>query len=1765
MDGQAVNNGDLGAAFLENLDDKESGSETKSFEADLEQLHIIDDDFEQPDGQRSSLSLDDDGGTHFDVHSQDGVIRRGGSLRETNISPSLQGISEDNDILFNPLQRLNFDDDDYVDDDEGENQVDDNGIDDGIEVPDCGLDNDSLDDRDYLHHRPAVHGSDLTEQGAYGGVLVAHDQGQNIRIIEGHDSSLLDDGGNSPYGFSFLHTQMVQIPVMSPVNSNVANSNRLEEDSHNLYDSLEREDGPNQYSDSADTHGHVLENNTSEYFSAGSMNLMSTNSQTADNELLWAQDESSENDNYLTHSQQHYQHSSEQQSPPRNFQVDPSGIFVAKRRGTSFLSESNLGGYGDSHSNEEDNTDALSIELSEEGLLQNTQTYAQPVSSIATVNGAVHHLPAQKEWSAWSQPSSIAQASGFDLADPFRGSQPNSQPKNLARSQAPFNVNMDLNSEGDGLDTQDKRQAGAGSSTTVNNQNQSAVEPKLPKKSLNSKVQLRRPAVQGSASSGDTRKTVVVNQRPPLQNNVTAVKKTSSFCKSGNLVDKSSKGNGGIIGQKNRPEPAKGVTVMPMPSSCPQPKPSLDNMSMSGHISLISTNSRVSGVGKESHLAVKALSARAANQSPTTDNSNISTLQRDDSLQGEFGISSSNLSNTANSLPTHHLQASQSFDRIRPSAGQNHSELRASQSFNKPQSASGSLHTSAQNLTVASDHTMGPSAHLLPPHPADFRRLASASTSLQESHQAVNPQHRDQTQQVLHSGFGASLQRSHSGFPVQAPINLRESASLESNHYPQNRVVLEGFKWQNTKSSQHSGPALVQHAHINSDIQGMEEVRNQLQNVLVVGTDSACASVTDHVSFDHSDTVSEIFNSDQQVKRHLHFDTDLSSLIGNSQDDMSDILENFPTFSSKMFLEMSSITNRNETSVYGENQYLRDSLEKEKYRRKHCEEHIQKLNAKLLEVQQQLAVAISTDKRKDLMIEQLDRQLAKVVEGWKKREIEKDEFLKVVTHEKEQIEETLQSQQNMINSFERELAQTVEQLRSEKERSNEIIHDLKEELKEYMQEKQHAEKMLDSERQKFAGVLAEWKDITESRDKAEKRAQQAEEKLLEEQQLLSKTEQEFLTKINEVKEANQKVINMEKIKLEEQKKKMEEVMAERDELKTELKKIALDLEQLIREKESQKVEMAILEAKFETAQRKLEADLHAQMEKEIADQASEFHTRIETALEAAADRHHKQVSELQSQHQRDLERHATTMNEERLKREEEHRKQICELEEKLQVMRTENHSLRQSKIKLESQRVEILTKLQFMMQSQWNEAVSLLVSTPQKKSLNSSFMSSHAGSGHSGPLAPVMPAPDINTPVTSLNLVTSVPFSSTAQGLGTHAVETTSLPETKIVQSGSETETLDRGEELNRMNRVEEYLQQLNQHMELPPNKSDAHVSDVNNSPDYSAYCSTNTSGKVTHSFSTSGSDYLLQQQHKDHALVLPEFRNSLEYRDREEYLNKPSNNLNQSQLPRVHGYITGQSGKTIITSVGPTITDHSLGGQTIQDLSFQALPMRSPQQSSSRFNPDLSHQSGRSETDSGANHQLVTSNGHHPFTPPQQHPHSMNYPHHQQHECQKQQSSPLPASRHNQNTLFSNGQSCKEGRQLTGDFGDQRTHKVASIVSGDKNLYSPDSPTCSSSPSVTHSDHWSPGNAASARPFYVNNAGNTLTMQSPVRNHMTRSIEGMESPVKKYKPRAGQTLRITGSLNDSLSPPVKQTSNRLQHDDNMSDADGSINDPDRQ
>ncbi|CAL1547612.1 unnamed protein product [Lymnaea stagnalis] len=1774
MDGQAENDGVTGAYLVtsednEGVEYENSGLETAYIGANMEQLHAQEDDFEQPDGQRNSLSLDDDGGTHFDFHSQECVVRRTGAIRDA--SPTLQGASHDNDMMFNPLQRLNFDDEAFVDDDvqeddDAENEDDEVDNEDCVEAQGHMVNNISLGEREYMHHRPAVNGSDLAEQGACGGGMLAHDQGQNIRIIEGHDSSLLDDGGNSPYGFNFLQTQMIQLPAMSPVGSGHAHNSRLEDESHNLYDSLEREDGAHHYEDSDE---NVLENNTSEYFSAGSMTLMAANSHGPDSDALWAQDENSDHGTYLTHSQQHFQHSldpnnAQQLSPPRNFQVEAVGIFGAKRRGGAFMGEGNMGGYGDTQSNEEDNTDALSLELSEEGLLQNTQTYAQPVhsaptnsascSSMQAGRGDLGHHHTHKDWNS-NWPQANGQPGGYEVTENSRSL--NSQPKNLARSQSLLkNEPGESHDEGDGVDTQvDRRQAGAGSSALASDQNQSAGDSiKAAKKPVNNKVQPRRPAVQGSASSGDNRRTGAANPRPLVQNPPGPVKKTNSALRPCNLAEKAPKGNTGVR-SKNGGEPAKGNNGGLSSTANPQSRPQSGHTSASSHtlsnmasMTNVSTNSRVSGVGKESHMTSSTQGRMAGQVISNADNNYSSILPQREDLGPLEAAHLSTSNGSQSTMPQHsYPQTSHSFDRIRVSSNQHPLDLRASQSFNKPRSSCSSVHSSYQNLSIQGDHTGDSQTNVqnLPPRPNENHNRGNTS---------VGSHHRPPHQ--AYGGQGLPLQRTQSGFPIQPPYSqLGGSAGQDSSHLTYHSQM-DGFKRAALKLPECVSQSGSHHGHLDNDIQGMEEVRGHLHSIL--HADISSTSLADHTGFDHSDASSEVQSSDQGIKRQLHFDTDLSSFIGNNaQDDMSDILENFPTFSSKMFLDMPGVSNRSETTIQGENQYLRDSLAKERYRRKHCEEHIQKLNAKLLEVQQQLAVAVSTDKRKDLMIEQLDKQLAKVVEGWKRREAEKDEFLRAVTKEKELIEDSLQTQQNMINNFERELAQTVDQLRAEKESSSHTISSLRDELYEAQREREHAQDVLEADREKFAVMTAEWNDLTDSRDQAEKRAQEAQERLCKEQEKWLTKEQELLAKITEVKEANQKVINMERVKLEEHKRKREEVTGQCEELKTELKKAILDMEQLAREKESQKVEMAIMEAKFESAQRKLEADLHSQMEKEIADQAAEFHARIETALEEASDRHRKQVSELNVRHQREMERLTSAMNEDRLKREEDCRKQLSELEEKLEEVRTENHSLRQSKIKLESQRMEILAKLQFMMQSQWNEAVTLLVSTPQKKSLNGSFLSSQSG----GQLASAMAVTDGNTSVTSLNLVTSGPAALTGQGMEGHCREATSSPRAQTLADTVATATGGlagrEGEEINRMDRVEEYLQRLTHNMEIPMTRNDLQVSDL--SREHISLSSTTAPSKLT--LANPGGDHYQQ------GTAVSDVSASFQTHQRGfDFQNKLSNNLNQSQLPRVHGYVTGQTGKTLITTGGHVGGGHLMGGQratSMQELSYQALAMRSPQQSSSRVNTDLSSQSSRTSVDRTpptGHPYLINSSYGTGFAPTHLDPCSPSRP-------QERHFSPRHGPpRQIQNMSYSNSLS-HQGRQLAGDYGDNKTVKVAANAAGNKNLYSPDSPTFTSSPSEVQSEHWSPGNAAASRPFFPNNSGTTASMltttSSPAHGGLTRSFDGINSPAKKYRTKPGQPPRISDSFNESLSPPVKQTADR-QQGDNRSESGSSSHDPDR-
>ncbi|XP_060072945.1 protein lava lamp-like [Ylistrum balloti] len=503
------------------------------------------------------------------------------------------------------------------------------------------------------------------------------------------------------------------------------------------------------------------------------------------------------------------------------------------------------------------------------------------------------------------------------------------------------------------------------------------------------------------------------------------------------------------------------------------------------------------------------------------------------------------------------------------------------------------------------------------------------------------------------------------------------------------------------------------------DVQGMENVRSQLQSMLKLSSDT----FNETQQYNHVDSVSGLL-MDMPQDPYL-YQAPLDQSVSRGKEDASELCENFPSFTSRIWSDTSNVS-RSDNSLHQENQRLRDMLEKERYRRKHCEQHIQKLNVKLLETQQQVAVAVSTDKRKDIMIEQLDKQLAKVVEGWKKRDDDKEEYIKQIEREKTHLEENLSKQQSITANFEQDMSRAVNEIRLEKEDAILTVQKLRTEAEDHERTRLHLEDVIKSERERTELMEQEWQKVRENRELNEMKVQQLQDRLHKEQDEWFKREQELLQRVEEVTEKNIKIVQQERTKNAELEHEVKELEEKRQKSQTDIKRLEMDIDVVSREKESLKVEMGIMEDKYETSQRALEAELHSQMQKEIASQIADVHKRMEEEEETLRENHRHQVMELGQRHKREMEKQLARYHDDLKNREDESRKLYQEYEQKLHDSRTEITSLQSTKQKLESQRSEILTKLQYMMQSQWNEAVSLLSGSPNKKKPphpNSSFLS----------------------------------------------------------------------------------------------------------------------------------------------------------------------------------------------------------------------------------------------------------------------------------------------------------------------------------------------------------------------------------------------------------------------------------------------------------
>uniref|UniRef100_A0A8C5LFH9 Centrobin, centrosomal BRCA2 interacting protein n=1 Tax=Jaculus jaculus TaxID=51337 RepID=A0A8C5LFH9_JACJA len=388
-------------------------------------------------------------------------------------------------------------------------------------------------------------------------------------------------------------------------------------------------------------------------------------------------------------------------------------------------------------------------------------------------------------------------------------------------------------------------------------------------------------------------------------------------------------------------------------------------------------------------------------------------------------------------------------------------------------------------------------------------------------------------------------------------------------------------------------------------------------------------------------------------------------------------------------------------------QGLKDALDSEHTRRKHCEHHIQSLQTRALELQQQLAVAVAADRKKDIMIEQLDKTLARVVEGWNRHEAERTEVLRGLQEERQAAELTRSKQQETVARLEQSLSEALEALNREQEAAR-----LQQREREALEgERQALTLSLEVEQQR-CNALQEERDEARAGQLSERRKVESLQAALEEER------QAWAQQERQLKERHQVLQDESHAQLEREKgNSQREAQAAREAqqqlmlLQSELRRLEGELDTVRRERDALQLEMSLVQAQYESQRVQMESELAVQLEQRVTERLAEAQ---ESSLRQAAslrDNHRKQLQELSGQHQQELAAQLAEFEVEMAKREERQQQVAQDYELRLAREQARVRELKSSNQQLEEQRVELVGRLQAMLQAHWDEANQLLSTT----------------------------------------------------------------------------------------------------------------------------------------------------------------------------------------------------------------------------------------------------------------------------------------------------------------------------------------------------------------------------------------------------------------------------------------------------------------------
>nr|XP_034992210.1 centrobin isoform X3 [Zootoca vivipara] len=508
-------------------------------------------------------------------------------------------------------------------------------------------------------------------------------------------------------------------------------------------------------------------------------------------------------------------------------------------------------------------------------------------------------------------------------------------------------------------------------------------------------------------------------------------------------------------------------------------------------------------------------------------------------------------------------------------------------------------------------------------------------------------------------------------------------------------------------STYRKGPA-VESRHISE----MENVRCHLQGMLRGSRDAA-----HEAAYDLQTTIPPFLPAGDAValrtfeqKDDDSFESDTTTALLNARPlqevsppgSLAGFEQLFPRYTS---LRLGQVR---EHPPYANSHLLKDSLDKEQARRKHCERHIQALQNRILELQQQLAVAVSADKKKDSMIEQLDKTLAKVVEGWNRHEAERTATLRRLQTEKEGLEQALGKQKEKISEVEERLEQALSALSQQQQAANQFCKE-KEALEE---ERARLSCDLEAERRQVHSLEAEWN--------LERRQQETLRATLEEQQKAWAQRERQLDQQQQVlQEESRSQLDKEKAVAQREAQKAADAQRVLASVQSEVQGLEAELEAMRRERDNLKMEISLVKARYEAQKVKLESELKVALEQRVTERMAEVHEESLRQMSSMREQHRKQLLELSGHHEKELASQLAQFKADLAEREERQRHFAEDYECRISKQQDEIRELQAKSRRLEMQRAEMMSQFQAMMKAHWNEALRLFTSgspaSPQPK------------------------------------------------------------------------------------------------------------------------------------------------------------------------------------------------------------------------------------------------------------------------------------------------------------------------------------------------------------------------------------------------------------------------------------------------------------------